>query len=206
MHKLIVIDPGHGGRDPGAQVGKVREKELVIPYSLALAEELRKRGYSINMTRQTDVDLAPKTKDWRIGKGQDLRARSDLANKSGAELFVSMHCNASASNKVNGAWVLYSKGSTRGQKIAALIFREMAKVKGIADSDPEAEVYSDDTGWTGGRTLSVLRRTNMPAVLVELGFLTETADLKQLQDVETIPQVAKAIADGIDAANKVGLF
>jgi N-acetylmuramoyl-L-alanine amidase len=196
--RSIVIDPGHGGRDNGAVANGVKEKDITLTYSVALQADLLRRGHEVYLTRAHDKDLST-NRDWRKGKGEDLLARSNLANRVDADCFISIHANAGASTASNGAWVLYSKGSANGQRLAAAIFKELAKIQGIADADPEAEVYSDDSGWTGGRTLSVLRRTRMPAALVELGFLTNPGDTAQLMSEATRKPVVVAIANGIES-------
>lgn len=196
----ITVDPGHGGRDPGARsAGGVLEKDLVLRYSISLVEELERRGHAVVLTRGTDTDLASNVRDWRVGKGIDLQTRCDISNRFRSHAFISMHANAGASRASNGAWVLYAKGSSRGQRLATEIFRRLARIRGIPDADLSAEVYTDESGWTGGRTLKVLHRTAAPAVLVELGFLTNAEDVQQLLHPETHALVTAAIADGLDA-------
>lgn len=193
----VVVDPGHGGRDQGAVVGTAREAEIVLPFAFALGAELFERGHHARFTRMRNVDLsAYDDPDW---KKNDLRARCRFANAWPADVFVSLHCNANASHLANGAWVLHDDNTVRGIPLARAIFHEMAKIPGIADSDPAEEVYPDDSPWTGGRDIWVLGGTNMPAVLVELGFLTNTMDLEQLLKSETKLQVARAIVRGLDA-------
>lgn len=188
----VIVDPGHGGRDAGATVpapgGTVLEKDLVMPYSRRLAQVLRGRGHEVRMTR--DGDTYPSLQD-----------RVRQANTWPADVFISMHANASSRAAANGMWVLHDDDSQphSGPALARAVFRAMARVPGLADADAEEEVYPDRTGWTGGRELYVLGATRMPAVLVELGFMTNPDDLAHLLAPDTAQEVALAIADGLEA-------
>ena len=102
----LVVDPGHGGRDPGAQQSGFKEKDIVLAYSLLLVTQLSKRGHVVNLTRSTDVDLAPEITDWRKGKREDMQRRCDLSNSLKADAFISIHANAGPFTSSNGAWVL----------------------------------------------------------------------------------------------------
>lgn len=179
----ITIDAGHGGRDPGAVANGVNEKDMVLVYATALAGELRQRGHLVHETRTTDVFV-------------ELSERARLANTFGAELFVSLHCNASQNASAAGAWLIHAQGSVQGQRAARAVFGAMRAVPNVT---PTAEaVYADGTGWTGGRGLTVLRRTAMPAILVELGFLTNAADAHRLSQPRMPRMVATAIASGVE--------
>lgn len=226
----VMIDPGHGGRDPGAVAHGLVEKHVVLVYADALFAELRRRGCQSALTRAADVDLAPGEK-WRTpGKGIDLDKRCEIANGMTADAFVSLHCNAGRA-AANGAWVLHCKGSVQGEKLARTIFDELERIPGICDDDKPREVFSDAspaTGYTDDalvmlrnkpphmseaewlykcelphskwyRTIRVLRGTKMPAVLIELGFLTNVDDARQLRLPETVAPVTGAIADALEA-------
>lgn len=204
----VAIDAGHGGRDSGAVANGVREKDVTLVYAQALSEELRRRGVPIVVTREEDVDLAPDCTNWKeaagnprpySGKSMDLQRRCERANASGATVFVSIHANAGASMRANGAWVLYAKGSEKGRHLAAIVFEEIARIPEVADADPDREVYADDSPSTDGRSIYVLHHTSMPAILVELGFLTNTADVAQLAAPATVYDICRAIANGIES-------
>lgn len=226
----VMVDPGHGGKDPGAVSHGVVEKDIAMRYADALYDELNARGILAALTRDGDEDLAPEESWPTPGKGIDLRRRCERANDFRANAFVSIHANAGRA-AANGAWVLYCKGSHHGERLATDIFDHLAAIPGITDNDPEREVYSDASAATGYtskaaallrdcpphmketqwlyekglpakdwyRTIYVLRETKMPAVLVELGFLTNIDDAKQLQLSATVSAVTRAIADGIEA-------
>lgn len=199
----IVIDPGHGGRDPGATVGGKSEAVIVLPYAFALASELTTRGHTVGFTRTANVDLAPEATWPSPGKARDLTRRAGLANRHPrADVFLSLHCNAAAASAANGAWVIYDDGTRTGDELALEVFRELAKIGGIVDRDAAIEVYPDRSPWVGGRELYVISETEMPAILIELGFMTNGDDLRQLEQTETKCAVARAIADGVETWNR----
>lgn len=195
----VVIDPGHGGRDQGAVVGAIREAEVVLPFCFAAGAEIVGRGHEVRFTRMTNTDLAPGIE--RGWKTRDLRTRTQIANEWEADAFLSFHCNASASHLAEGAWVLHDDNTSvrGGITLAREIFRALSLLPGIADSDSAEEVYPDDSGWTGGRDIYILGATRMPAVLIELGFLTNVDDKTQLILSDTKIEVARAVANGLEA-------
>lgn len=194
----ILIDPGHGGRDPGATVHDVTEAEVVLPYAFALGAALVGRGHAVRFTRMEDVDLAPEAAWPSPGKARDMSRRVTQADQWKAEVFISIHANAAAAQAANGAWVIYDDNTKTGDELARAVFAAMAKVPGIPDADATAEVFPDKSAWVGNRELYVISETACPAILVELGFLTNPDDLKQLQQWHTVTAVAHAIASGLD--------
>ncbi|MCT7953671.1 N-acetylmuramoyl-L-alanine amidase [Laspinema palackyanum] len=171
--RVVVIDAGHGGRDPGAVgIGGLREKEVVLDISRQVAEILERNGVTVVMTRQDDrtIDLAPRTQ---------------LANRVNANLFVSIHANAISMSRpdVNGLETYYFSS---GQRLAQTIHRSMLRS------------FSNmrDRGVRRAR-FYVLRHTNMPAVLVETGFVTGRDDARMLANPTERTRMAEAIAQGI---------
>lgn len=184
----ICIDPGHGGNDPGAVAGEVKEKDVVLKYAQELAAELRTRGHEILLTRVSDNFVG-------------LSLRAQRSNEWGADCLVSVHANAASAAAANGMWVIYDDRSARdkGPALARAIFDELRMVPDVEDADEDVEVFADRTGWVGNRDLTVISKTRAPAVLVELGFLTNPDDLAQLLEREDMADIAVAIADGIEA-------
>lgn len=177
--KVVVIDPGHGGRDPGAVHGGVREKDLALRTSLLLAEELRKAGLSVVMTRNDDRAVA-------------LADRATIANNSNAAIFISVHYNATVTpNGASGTMTFHHRTSTTGRLLAECIQSELGKVAKL----PNLGVRSDGTIYQNG--FSVLRNTRMPGVLLELGFLSHSTDRARVQEQEFQTSSAKAIARGV---------
>lgn len=187
MSLTIVADPGHGGKDPGAVYDGVQEKDLALEHGLALANELRGRGHDVHLTRASDRFVP-------------IDARADFSDEHDADVFVSVHVNASARAEANGAWVIHDDRTRpeNGLALAEHVFRHLAAIPGLADPDPLLEVYPDGSPWVGNRQLGVVSQTAAPAILVELGFLTNPEDLAQLQDVRFRPLIAAAIADGVE--------
>ncbi len=169
---LIIIDPGHGGQDPGTiGIGGVREKDIVLPISLDVAEELRKQGVEVRMTRDRDYFVS-------------LEGRTDMANKIDGDLFISIHANAINLSRpdVNGLETYYYQN---GRRLAEVIHWNILNSVPIKNRNVRrARFY-------------VLRHSEMPAVLVEVGFLTGAEDSVRLKNPNHRRQIAKAIARGI---------
>ncbi|VEP15120.1 N-acetylmuramoyl-L-alanine amidase [Hyella patelloides LEGE 07179] len=169
---LVVIDPGHGGQDPGTiGIGGVQEKNVILPISLDVAEELRKQGIEVRITRDRDYFIS-------------LEGRTDLANDIDADLFVSIHANAINLSRpdVNGLETYYYKS---GRRLAEVIHWNILNTVNIRDRNIRRARFF------------VLRHSEMPAVLLEVGFLTGAEDSSRLKDPSHRRQMAQAIARGI---------
>ena len=168
----IVIDPGHGGHDPGTiGIGGVREKDIILPISLDVAEILRKQDIEVILTRDSDNFIS-------------LQGRTDMANDLDADLFVSIHANAINLSRpdVNGLETYYYKS---GRRLAEVIHWSILNGVKIDNRNiRRARFY-------------VLRHSTMPAVLVEVGFLTGAVDSSNLKNSNYRRQMAEAIARGI---------
>lgn len=169
---VIMIDPGHGGPDPGAVgIGGIQEKEIVLDISKQVAQYLQQQGVQAILTRENDIDL-------------DLQPRVDMAERVNATLFVSIHANAIDMSRpdVSGLETYYFSS---GQQLARTIHRSVIDATGIQDR--------------GIRTARffVLRKTSMPSVLVEVGFVTGRDDAAKLSTPSYRSQMAAGIARGI---------
>ncbi len=172
---LVVIDPGHGGPDPGAiGIEGLRETDVVLDVALQTARLLQSRGVQVLLTRTSEVDV-------------DLPPRVDLANSSQADLFVSLHANALNMDRpdVNGIETFYYEGGLSYGLADALQQRLMAISPGTTDR-----------GARPGRFF-VIRRTVMPSVLTEMGFVTGDVDAPRLASRTYRRQLAQALAAGI---------
>ncbi len=170
---VVVIDPGHGGRDPGAVgIGGLQEKQVIFPISQRVAQLLEAQGIVVVMTRREDVAV-------------DLQTRADIANRAQGNVFVSIHANAISMSRpdVNGIETYYASES--GRRLAATLQASMLAATGMRDR-----------GVKQARFL-VLRQTNMPAALVEVGFVTGAQDAPRLADPAWRETMAQAIARGI---------
>ncbi len=180
---LVVIDPGHGGPDPGAiGIGGMRETDVVLEVSKIVKNLLSEKGVKVRLTRKNEVDL-------------DLPPRVSFANNTGADIFVSIHANASRGKRrdINGLETFYYRG-WRGKSLAKRIQKQILRVS----------PGSPDRGVKQGR-FYVIKNTKMPAVLVEIGFLTGRLDARRLEKTSHRKRIAYAIAKGIlEYLSKVG--
>ena len=171
----VVIDPGHGGSDPGAiGIGGIKETDVVLEVSKIIKKLLTQKGVKVRLTRSNERDL-------------DLPPRVSLANKTSADIFVSIHANASRGKRrdINGLETFYYAG-WRGRFLAKNIQKEILRVS----------PGSPDRGVRVGR-FYVIKNTKMPAVLVEIGFLTGRLDARRLEKSIHRKRIAYAIAEGI---------
>jgi N-acetylmuramoyl-L-alanine amidase len=169
---VVVIDPGHGGRDPGAiGIGGIQEKEIVLDISFQVARLLEQQGVQVVMTRTDDSEI-------------DLQPRVSLAERVNASIFVSIHANAISMSRpdVNGIETYYFDS---GEALARTIHASMVQGTGANDRRVrQARFY-------------VLRKTSMPSVLLEMGFVTGAEDAARLSDPSYRSVMAASIARGI---------
>ena len=171
----VVIDPGHGGPDPGAiGIGGLRETDVVLEVSKIVKNLLSEKGVKVRLTRINEVDL-------------DLPPRVSFANNVDADIFVSIHANASRGKRrdINGLETFYFRG-WRGRLLAKRIQKQILRVS----------PGSPDRGVKQGR-FYVIKNTKMPAVLVEIGFLTGRLDARRLEKAAHRKRIAYAISKGI---------
>ncbi|GAB6178869.1 N-acetylmuramoyl-L-alanine amidase [Desulfotomaculum defluvii] len=186
-NKIIVVDPGHGGRDPGKiGVSGVPEKEINLEVSKKLATVLRQMGATVIMTRETDVDLSDSSSSgWKSKKQQDLTRRTDMANEKNADLYISIHCNAYTGPREHGAQVFSQPGSEDSKSLAECIQSEMTgSLKNTTRKAKQVDYFA-------------LRKTKMPATIVEIGFITNHKEEELLRDPLYQSRVAWSIAAGI---------
>ena len=179
----VVIDPGHGGSDPGAiGIGGIKETDVVLEVSKIVKKLLSDKGVKVVLTRKNEIDL-------------DLPPRVSFANNTDADIFVSIHANASRGKRrdINGLETFYFRGG-RGRLLAKKIQKQILRVS----------PGSPDRGVKQGR-FYVIKNTSMPAVLVEIGFLTGRLDARRLDKAAHRKRLAYAIAKGIlEYLSKVG--
>jgi len=143
----VVIDPGHGGKDPGSVSFDLVEKNLTLDLALRIERILIGKGISVELTRRTDVFV-------------DLAARAEVANRFPRTLFLSLHFNAHEDRSIGGTETLYWPGSEQGHELASFIQSELGR-----------RLVTRNRGFRPER-LKVLELTQVPAVLVECGFIT----------------------------------
>jgi N-acetylmuramoyl-L-alanine amidase len=176
----LVLDAGHGGNDPGGKSLGRAEKETVLIAQDYVWKFLAERGHTCTPTRVKDAFVP-------------LSVRAAFANQHEADCFVSLHCNASGNPAAKGPWTIHARGSTRGKALAHAIQTPLA----AAAYGSKAAVYPDESNWVGGRRLAVLRQTRMPAVIVEMGFMTNPKESELLDSDAYLEHLARAIAAGV---------
>jgi N-acetylmuramoyl-L-alanine amidase len=178
----LVLDPGHGGRDPGALGKRLKEKDVNLKACLYLRDALLRAGFQVLMTRETDTERVPGVTD-----AVDLKARAMLANTNSADLYVSWHYDASADENVHGVavWIHPSQKDKTAYYKAELICHQIA----MATGQKHRGVYLGD--------FQVLRDTMMDAVLIEGGFITNADEESRMADDRFLQVQAEAAAEAI---------
>ncbi len=178
-NKVIVIDAGHGGTDPGAlgynSAGKIvaRESEINLAISLLVGKKLEQSGIKVVYTRDSDEYIK-------------LQERSELANNINCDLFVSIHCNSIENASINGTQVYYHPSSELGTILAENIYKKVVEMTGLSPKETQ-----------NGSHLYVIRTTASPAVLVEAAFISNESDRKYLLSTSGQEKIAEAIYQGI---------
>ncbi len=182
----VVIDPGHGGVDPGMLgVNNTIEKEINLSVSYILKEELEARGMKVILTRETDDGLY--TENDRNKKIADMKKRCEIITQSNADIVVSIHQNSFSDSDVSGAQVFYYKHSQKGMKLAQCIQDSM---KEKVDSANERKIKPNDSYY-------MLIHTPCPTVIVECGFITNYEEAELLVSEDYQRKIAGAIAAGV---------
>lgn len=178
LKPLIVLDSGHGGSDEGARVGPFLEKKFTLLTTLLTKKHLEELGYRVLLTRSRDIYLP-------------LPKRVAIANKAKGALFVSIHFNASRSSEAHGVEVFYYKGSKlwrsrASQRLAScVLYRILDQTEALSRGVKHGNFH-------------VIRETEMPAILVEGGFLTHLEERNKLKDRAYLDRIAVGIAQGVD--------
>ncbi|MFX3881160.1 GBS Bsp-like repeat-containing protein [Streptococcus suis] len=189
----VYIDPGHGGRDSGASYGGVHEKNLALSVSNKLRENLLKYGINVLMTRTGDYDVDFKTE------------RSRMTNASNADLFISIHFNATGAGVSNSTGIetyWYQYDPEYQPKINKEMHNNptrLAESEILANKVQESLIKETGAVNRGVRreTFAVLRETAIPAILVELGFMDNPSELQVIKQDSYHTRLAKALAQGV---------
>lgn len=185
--KLIVVDPGHGGTDPGALGSKgIHEKDIVIEVSKKLGEVLRQAGAEVLLTRETDRDLSnPATQNPYQAKIEDLTRRVELANKKQADLFISIHVNSFSDPREGGAQTFSQPGEEESKKLAICIQNELNRfLENPGRQAKQVDFFAN-------------RMAEMPSVIVEIGFISNPIEESLMLDPQYQKKIAWAIYAGI---------
>lgn len=181
--KVITIDAGHGGSDPGAIGPHVTmEKDVTLPIAKYLKSDLEARGAKVYMTRTTDVDVfAP-----NASGVDELQARVNVANQHNSDVLVSIHINAFSNPSVGGIATYYYDKTSYDAKLAQSVQNEIM----------DESKFNGDRGIQEGN-LYVLRHSDMPAILVELGFISNPTEEAALRTMTTQQSFAQKMTDGL---------
>lgn len=176
--KVVVIDPGHGGHDNGANYGNLYEKNMTLQYGLAVAARLQREGCSVIMTRSDD-------------SYPSLTRRWQLANESSADAFISIHINSLNSTPPEACMTFYHGTSGISQLMAECLQSEVAASCRI----PSWGTVSDFKRFREG--MAVLKTNRAPAVLMELGFINNARDRAEMLAPDYPDRLAEAITRGL---------
>lgn len=168
---VIVLDAGHGGIQAGCEFDGVLEKDITLAVTLLARDKLKDMGITVIMIREEDIDVS-------------LDERCQIANDANADLFVSIHCNSYTEDTSINGFEGYYHDDAKGERLAQYIM-DAASTLAIKTRHVRDENYK------------VLRDTAMPAALIEIGFLSNPSERKQLQTPEYQETIAQAIADGV---------
>ena len=181
--KLVVIDPGHGGTDPGALgIRGSYEKKLNLDLSMLAKAKLEKAGARVLLTRTTDVDVAGAKSTDR----EELSARAQAGNNNKADVFISVHHNSSVNREATGTTTYFYAKTIFDGELARSLQTAMVRAGGLVDK--------------GARTANffVVKNTAMPAALLEVGFMSNPQEEQILNDPVFQDKIAQSIVDGLE--------
>ena len=182
FQKIITIDPGHGGRDPGTRYGNILEKDINLEISKVLQEELGKEGAIVHLVREEDIDFSKDT-DYRK-KRSDLQRRINFIESKKSDLYLSIHLNWYNDYYYGGAEILYNNINKENKVLA----------KKLKASLENSNISTRQLKTTD---LYLYSNTKIPGVLVECGFLSNKNDRYLLQTEEYQKKFSRAITEGV---------
>lgn len=186
----VVLDAGHGSSDSGkVGINGVLEKDINLSISKKTKKHLEKKGIRVVMTRDKDESLAEGENGNR--KVQDMKARVKRINDTKPDLAVSIHQNSYHEESIHGAQVFYYEHSESGEKDARILQEALLAV----DPDNTRQVKANTTYY-------LLKRTEVPILIVECGFLSNQEEAEKLASEDYQKELAKAIANGIESCLK----
>jgi len=203
----VWVDAGHGGKYSGAYYGGTREADINLGLARAVNNELVRRGHRTGMTRTTNTTVERSVPAWHWDDDgvhlrycdsrcahsspiRDLQPRVDYANRWGADVFISIHANAAGSSSANGVETYYPNDSETDRllstRLATLVQREIIAETGMRDRDAMATNFY------------VIRWSNMPAVLIEAGFVSNASDRARMLSTAYRTAFAHAVVDALE--------
>ena len=184
--RKVVVDAGHGGFDSGkVGINGALEKDINLEIARKVQRKLEQAGISTLMTRETDQGLYDDGEENK--KQQDMKRRCSLINESEADLAVSIHQNSFTQESICGPQVFYYETSVKGRNLAEILQETLNQNLEIAR--PRAGKAND--------TYYLLRKTEIPTVIVECGFLSNTEEAEKLMKEVYQEKIAQAICEGV---------
>ena len=181
INYIVVIDPGHGGKDNGCENNGVLEDDINLEIGLKLFEELTTQGFRTYLTRDGDYDLASENASNR--KNEDLRNRVKIINNYDANLVISLHVNYYSSSSIQGPMVYY-KNDQESKDLALIIQEKLNQASGLDKIIHKEDFY-------------IFRNTYCPSLLIECGFISNDSDLNRLTNSTYQTIISKKISEGL---------
>jgi len=173
--RTVIIDPGHGGHDKGGQWGRVYEKHLALDTSVRIEGHLKSMGFRTVLTRRSDYFIS-------------LPQRTNIANRYKGAIFVSVHYNYTWKQQVSGLETFYHTANSK--RLAQLVQQGMLRrVRAVDRGAKFARYY-------------VIRNCSIPSILVECGFVSNTAERNRMKSAWYRDSIARGIAEGIQRASR----
>ena len=183
LGKVIYLDPGHGGKDPGAVWDNIYESDINLEISLQIQEELEKNGAIVYLTRYGDYDLSANYAELR--KRSDLSRRANIINRSQADVYLSIHLNSDISTTWKGAQVFYNTINEKNEILAKIMQEQLKK---DLNSNREYKKLNDHY---------LYNRVKIPGVLIEVGFISNPNERYLLRQENYQKKVAVTIKNGL---------
>lgn len=178
--QVVVVDAGHGGWDPGkVGINKALEKDLNLQVAKKVKANLEKQGFAVIMTREDENELADT-------KAEDLKKRVSIINEAKPAMAVSIHQNSYPEESIHGAQVFYYTHSKSGENAAKVMQEALLSV----DPENKRQAKANDTYY-------MLKKTEVPVIIIECGFLSNSQEADKLVDDKYQQTVADAICEGI---------
>lgn len=183
LNKIIYLDPGHGGLDPGSIYKDIYEKDINLEICLKLQKDLEKMGAIVYLTRYGDYDLS--TPNTSTRKKSDLNNRVRLINDSKSDMYISIHLNSINSKTWHGAQVFYDDVNIENKKIALIMQEELKK---HLNTDREIDEISN---------MLLNRKVTVPGILIEAGFLSNENERYLLKQDSYQQKISNTIVNGV---------
>lgn len=179
--KIIILDPGHGGADPGAMVGRIKEADLNMRLAEILKKQLETEGATVKMTRDWDAGIVAQKRMKFSERARILNLRREFAYKEHGSMLISIHVNSNSDENVSGSCIYYADSAS--QELAEYIQDRLIDF----DSSEKSKIEFGN--------FTMIRDNLMPSILIEAGFITNSHDLEMLND--KTDSLAKQIYLGI---------